>query len=310
VPGSTTHLVPVAGLDVIGRPLTGDTVHRPEIIAELAGIAAGDVVTPEVVATVLAHPAGGAKGLPDGARFIPFLNKAHDPSALAAGRAVGRRLDVAPQVDAVVLGAVGTDQAVREVWGWAGAVVLAAGQGRRFGSLKQVQPWRGLPLVAHVVSQALHCPDVAKVVVTVGAEAEMVTQAAREAGPVTVVRVPDWAEGQSRSVQTGLSALQGCSAALFLLADQPAVTPELLSALIQRHRETLAPIVAPRYAGQRGNPVLFDAATFPEFVSLHGDIGARPIIRRHEAEIAWLDWPSPDILSDIDTRADYDAAFY
>jgi hypothetical protein len=52
------------------------------------------------------------------------------------------------------------------------------------------------------------------------------------------------ARGQSRSVQAGLAALQAVEshlgAVIFLLADQPGVTPELLSALVQRHRETLA----------------------------------------------------------------------
>ena len=81
--------------------------------------------------------------------------------------------------------------------------------------------------------------------------------------------------------------------------------PELLSALIQRHRETLAPVVAPRHNGQRGNPVLFDRATFAEFAGLEGDIGARPILQKHHDEIAWVDWPAPEILEDIDTAADY-----
>ena len=92
------------------------------------------------------------------------------------------------------------------------------------------------------------------------------------------------------------------------MADQPGVTPRLLSALVQRHRETLAPVVVPRFEGRRGNPVLFDRSTFAEFAALAGDIGARPIIEAHGDEIAWLDWPTPDILRDIDTPADYAAA--
>jgi molybdenum cofactor cytidylyltransferase len=95
------------------------------------------------------------------------------------------------------------------------------------------------------------------------------------------------------------------SAVLFLLADQPGISAELLSALIQCHRETLAPVVAPRYRGQRGNPVLFDRATFGEFNRLAGDIGARPIIQAHQDEIAWVDWPTAEVLQDMDTAADY-----
>jgi len=94
-------------------------------------------------------------------------------------------------------------------------------------------------------------------------------------------------------------------AVIFLLADQPGVTPELLSALVRRHRETLASVVAPRYLGQRGNPVLFDRSTFDEFSQLQGDVGARPILQARQGEIAWVDWPTPEVIQDIDTTDDY-----
>jgi molybdenum cofactor cytidylyltransferase len=278
---------------------------------------------------------------------VPFLNKAEDETALAAARHIARLLLIHPQVDSVLIGAAQAADPVREVWNRVGAVVLAAGEASRFGSLKQVLLWQGVPLVAHVTEQALACPDVDRVVVTVGAEAGRVRAALAGVGaglvpalvrvqnpPLRVVDVPDWAEGQSRSVQAGLhtlithdsasSLLQQAStplsptihrrgethfaelgAVLFLLADQPGISPELLSALIRRHRETLAPVVAPRYRGQRGNPVLFDRATFSEFARLAGDIGARPIIQAHADEVAWVDWSMPEIMWDIDTVADY-----
>lgn len=305
VPTSTTILVPVVGLDVLGQPLKAGHVHRPELVAALAGAAIGDVVTPEMIAAVLAHPEGGAKGLPPGARLIPFLNKAESEEAVAAARRIAGMLLAHPHVDSVIIGAAQADDPVREVWGRVGAVVLAAGQGKRFGGLKQVLSWRGVPLVAHVVDQALACPAIDRVAVTVGAGAEQVA-AALTGRRGQVVAVPDWAAGQSRSVQAGLKAVQeGLSAVLFLLADQPGVSPDLISALIRRHRETLAPVVAPRHAGQRGNPVLFDRATFGKFDHLSGDIGARPVIQAHAHEIAWLDWPTAEIIQDIDRIDDY-----
>jgi len=333
IPASATVVVPIVGLDVLGRPLDAAHVHRPEIVADLTGATLGDPVTPAMIAAVLAHPQGGAKDVPPHARLIPFLNKAEDETTLAAAREIARMLLKQPRIDSVLIGAAQGTDPVREVWGRTGAVVLAAGEAKRFGALKQVLPWRGVPLVAHVTDQALRCPDVDCVAVTVGACAEQVRAALAERN-VSIVLVPDWAEGQSRSVLAGLKAAtqkastveekesedqanqvdQGnlrptpslqFDASLFLLADQPGVSPELLSALIQRHRETLAPIVAPRHAGQRGNPVLFDRATFPEFGQLEGDIGARPIIQAHRDEIAWVDWPTPEILEDIDVAADY-----
>jgi len=304
IPSSTTVLVPVVGLDVVGKPLVAGQVHRPEIVAALSGAALGDPVTPEMIAAVLAHPEGGAKGLPSGARLVPFLNKAEDEATLTAARQTARLLLACPIVSRVIIGTAQAPDPVIEVWGRVGAVVLAAGQGSRFGSLKQVLPWRGLPLVAHVADQALACPDIDRVVVTVGAGADQV-EAALAGRRVDLVPVPDWADGQSRSVQTGLRALADATAVIFLLADQPGSSPALLSALIQRHRETLAPVVAPRYRGQRGNPVLFDRSTFPEFARLIGDVGARSIIQAHNHEIAWVDWPTPEITQDIDVAGDY-----
>ena len=80
---------------------------------------------------------------------------------------------------------------MREVWGRCGAVVLAAGEAKRFGALKQVLPWRGIPLVAHVADQALRCPDVDRVAVTVGAEAEQVQAAlaGRDVSPSSPCRI-------------------------------------------------------------------------------------------------------------------------
>jgi len=353
IPASASIVVPVVGLDVLGRPLTAEHVHRPHLVARLTGAALGDPVTPAMIATVLAHPNGGAKDVPPAACLMPFLNKVENASRLAAARQIARLLLAHPRVDRVLIGAAQGVEPVQEVWGRVAAVVLAAGEARRYGSLKQLLPWHGTPLVAHVADQALACPDVDRVAVTVGAGAERV-RAALEGRDVRIILVPDWAQGQSRSVQAGLELVLGpnplapfprregeiefpasverkgtgllsptrvrgsilssltkggaggeVSAVIFLLADQPGVSPELLSALTQHHRETLAPVVAPRYQGRRGNPVLFDRATFPEFADLHGDIGARPIIQAHWDEIAWVDWPTPEIIQDIDTVADY-----
>jgi molybdenum cofactor cytidylyltransferase len=311
VPSATTVLVPMVGLDALGRPLTPENVHRPERVAALTGAREGDPVTPEMVVAVLGHPDGGAKGLPEAARLVPYLNKADGPALLARGREIARLLLYRPRVESVVIGALESPDPVREVWTQVGAVVLAAGGASRFGALKQLAPWRGQPLVVHAAAQALACPDLCGVVVTVGAHADAVCAVLREY-PVTVADAPDWAAGQSRSVQAGLAALLAAQPALgaviFLLADQPGVTPELLSALAQRHRETLAPVVAPRYRGRRGNPVLFDRAVFDEFARLSGDVGARPIIQTHADEIAWLDWPTPEVIQDVDTPADLDQA--
>ncbi|MBI3362687.1 MAG: NTP transferase domain-containing protein, partial [Chloroflexi bacterium] len=93
-------------------------------------------------------------------------------------------------------------------------------------------------------------------------------------------------------------------AAIFMLADQPHVTGMLLDALIQRHRETLAPIVSPRVGERRANPALFDRTTWGELQQVSGDTGGRGLFQKYESQVAWVDW-SPEILPDVDTPEDY-----
>jgi molybdenum cofactor cytidylyltransferase len=89
---STTLLLTDTGLDVIGRPLDAEHVHRPEIVAELSGAELGAPVTEALVARVLLDPNGGRKGLPAGARWLPVLNKADTAERLEAARRIARML--------------------------------------------------------------------------------------------------------------------------------------------------------------------------------------------------------------------------
>jgi probable selenium-dependent hydroxylase accessory protein YqeC len=78
IPGTTDTVVPVASAHVVGEQLSEELVHRPERVAEVADVAVGDEVTPEVVGRVLAHPEGGLKGVPEDATAVPLVNKVDD----------------------------------------------------------------------------------------------------------------------------------------------------------------------------------------------------------------------------------------
>ncbi len=307
VPPCTTLLVPVVGIDALGRPLTDDTVHRAERVAALAGTQPGGAVTPEVVAAVLAHPRGGLKGLPPGARAVPLVNKVESAAEMTAARDLAGRLLAHPQIDSVVVGAVGRADPVAEVHSRVAAVVLAAGGAERFGAAKQLLPWAGGTLLSHAVDVAL-ASQAGPVVVVLGHQADA-CRAALGDRPVRVVHNTDWAQGQSSSVKAGLAALPATiGAAIFLLADQPRITPAVVDALIERHRATLAPVVWPEYAGRRGNPVLFDRVTFPDLLRLSGDVGGRPVLRAYADRAERVPVADPGVLFDIDTPGDYEEA--
>jgi len=182
------------------------------------------------------------------------------------------------------------------------AIILAAGEARRFGSPKQLLDWQGQPLLRHVVLQALAAP-VAEIVVVLGAHARRVAPVVHGL-PVTLMVNRAWRQGMSASVKAGLRAARVApDAAIFLLADQPLVAPELIRRIIQTHAVTGAAIVAPRVGRRPGNPVLFARALFPALLQVTGDQGGRAVMRAYEERVHWLD-ADERAAFDIDAPAD------
>lgn len=102
VPRSTTLLLVVAALDVLGQPLAEDRVHRLEMVAAAAGRAPGEIVDEDVIVAALVHRAGYTARVPPGARSGVFLNKAEDSETRAAAQRLARRL--VPPYDLVASG--------------------------------------------------------------------------------------------------------------------------------------------------------------------------------------------------------------
>lgn len=115
IPPETTLVVPVVGADVFGRTLDGDHVHRPELVSALSGVPIGAPITPEVVARVLAHPDGGLKGVPSGARVVVVINKVERLADRTPARETAERLLREPAIASVVLAALRADDPVLEV---------------------------------------------------------------------------------------------------------------------------------------------------------------------------------------------------
>ncbi len=299
LPAFANTVVVVAGLSALGQPLNADWVHRPRRFARLAGIEMGTRIQPAELSRILVHPHGGAKNIPDAARRILLLNQADDVSSQA--RAVGMVGSLLSGFDSVVIAALqqGRVHAAHER---VAGIILAAGGSQRLGRPKQLLEWQGKPLVRHVTETAL-AAGLHQVIVVTGAFREPVLEALAGLA-VEEAFNPEWEAGQSTSVKCGVRAVTGrAGAALFALVDQPWTSPPLIRALCQAHASALPSVVAPLIDGQRGNPVLFDRRTFPDFASLQGDQGARRLFSGYR--LTWVPWHDERALLDIDTEKDY-----
>jgi molybdenum cofactor cytidylyltransferase len=183
-------------------------------------------------------------------------------------------------------------------------VILAAGMSRRMGSLKVLMPFRGKPLLAHVLDAA-RTSRLAPLCLVIGHRAAEVQAKVDPAGLDVVVN-NDYARGQAGSLIAGLKKIRArCRAAMFLLGDQPLVNAGLIDTLIDAHREQAAAITLPVFKGRRGNPVIVAARLFDELERLRGDTGARALFAAHETEILRVVVNDPAVLMDVDCPADY-----
>ena len=108
-----------------------------------------------------------------------------------------------------------------------GGLVLAAGEGSRFGGTKQLAAVGGRPMLEHALaSVAALSPRV----VVLGHEADAILAAVDLQGARAVV-CPEWEEGQAASLRCGVAALGDVDAAVVVLGDQPRITAGAVAAV-------------------------------------------------------------------------------
>jgi len=196
----------------------------------------------------------------------------------------------------------------RETRNGVGAVVLAAGLGRRFGGAKLLAPFRGRPLLSYsceAVRRARESGLLATAWGVVAADDQAARALIEGAGLVPLANTRP-ADGISHSIRLGLDAAAAgpaLGAVLLLLGDQPLVEVSTIRRLIQAWMDRAGPAIRPRYAEQPdtpGHPVLLDRALWPVAQRATGDHGLADLL------------PAPVLIDvhganpDIDTRPDLD----
>ena len=190
------------------------------------------------------------------------------------------------------------------------ALLLAAGQSRRFGSnkLASVITVNGQqkPLLLHTLDNWLAAFDRVYLMLPADDRAllllisDLPNQQRRR---ITIVPVSKPALGMSQSLQAGITASEDAAGWLIGLADMPWVTPPVLIAL-QQAMATGAKIAAPYYQGVRGQPVGFHADYKKALMALRGDKGARQLLKAAAGQIVAIETEDDGILRDIDSPAD------
>jgi molybdenum cofactor cytidylyltransferase len=181
------------------------------------------------------------------------------------------------------------------------AVILAAGRSSRMGAEnKLLADVGGKPMVWRVAEAVLKS-QARPVIVVVGHQSDAV-RAALAGLDIAIVENPDYAEGLSTSLRRGLDALpDSVDGAVIELGDMPRVSAAEIDRLIAAFNPLEGrAICVPTVQGQRGNPVLWGRAFFPEMHQVTGDKGARQLIDSFAEAVCEVPMNGDAVLVDID----------
>ncbi|HEY2374675.1 MAG TPA: nucleotidyltransferase family protein [Gemmatimonadaceae bacterium] len=193
-------------------------------------------------------------------------------------------------------------------------VLLAAGSARRFdGTQKLLATVRSgdaeVALVRHSIAGLLGA-GLREIVVVIGRDAEAVRQSL-DGVEVRFALNPDYAAGMSTSLRKGVVEAfrlwPNADGVLVALGDQPLTGTGIIEALLSNALDDDAhvrhAIVAPRFRGEVGNPVLFARGLVPELLEVSGDRGGRAVLERDESRVCYVDFDRA-MPADVDTVSD------
>ena len=175
--------------------------------------------------------------------------------------------------------------------------------------MKALLPWTsGRSLLAHQ-ARALVGAGYYPVIVVLGHLADRLREEVADAPHTFVVENPRYREGRTTSIVAGLRALPpGADGVLIVSVDQPR-SDALLASLRGAWLAERPLLAVPSLDGRAGHPPLFDAALLPDLLAVteEGE-GLREVVSRHREERLLVPTRDPLTLTNLNTRADYEAA--
>lgn len=186
----------------------------------------------------------------------------------------------------------------------AGALILAAGQSRRYGCDKRLQQL-GSGMTLLEASVQLYLDLLPEVLVTLRADDFALSESLQAKFPrLSVFLAPNSAKGMGSSLADAASSglLDTWECILLGLGDMPFVSRRTLLLLLAAFEPGEARVLRPVFEGRPGHPVLFDPSCLDSLSQLSGEAGAAAWLRT--SALQQLSVSDPGVVQDIDAPED------
>jgi molybdenum cofactor cytidylyltransferase len=190
-------------------------------------------------------------------------------------------------------------------------LVLAAGQGSRMGTIKQLLPWKGTTFLEHTLNKLILLKGL-QIYVVLGAHYESIVSACNlKHERISHIRNDQWEDGLSTSIRMGLKHIletkKPYNGVMVCLADQPLFTLDFYTQMLALFSQGNHKIIATSYEKRSGVPAVFDMDCITELLTLEGDRGAQQIMKHYKDQMLVLD--AGTMNQDIDTLETYEQLY-
>lgn len=176
-------------------------------------------------------------------------------------------------------------------------IILASGLSKRFGSNKLLESINGKPMVYYALKAAKES-SLEKIVLIY--KDDEVKNIAKQFN-IPCILNKKYALGQSEGIKIGVKAYCNEDSFMFIMADQPFLTPSTINKLIEQFKSK-DKIIVPKYKGRNGSPVIFPKRFIKDLLNLHGDVGGKKIIKKNPLNVEFCYLNSEKELIDIDNK--------
>ncbi len=184
------------------------------------------------------------------------------------------------------------------------AIVLAAGESRRMGRPKMLLPFKGKPMITHVIEN-IRKAGIENISVVIGAEKEKLPALLKELS-VNFCINNEYQQGMLSSVICGIRSLPENVMAIFVFpGDQPLISTDTITNILQKRNSSGKGIFIPVYGNRRGHPVLIDARYRARILDLDPHEGLRSLAALYPDDVCEVETNDPGILKDFDTYEEY-----
>ena len=181
-------------------------------------------------------------------------------------------------------------------YGSAGCILMASGQGRRFGENKLLTDLAGKPLIQWALDASAGL-FAHRLVVTVHKEIEQLCLS--QDIPVLLHPFPD----RNDMIRLGMGEISSfIDRCAFLPSDQPMILPETIASLLLCAKNLPDFIWRPCSSDTVGSPVIFPSCFFEELKNLPPKKGGNVIVSRYPNLVRTLPVSYSEELKDIDTK--------